>query len=71
MDTGTIDSLLEASNFVCTIEKRQGYKVACLEEIALNSGWINLEQVRLSAEQYKGNSYGLYLVALCKGKVDA
>ena len=71
LDTGTIDSLLEASNFVCTIEKRQGYKVACLEEIALNSGWINLEQVRLSAEQYKGNSYGLYLVALCKGKVDA
>lgn len=71
LDTGTIDSLLEASNFVYTIEKRQGYKVACLEEIALNSGWISLEQVRLSAEQYKGNSYGLYLVALCKGKVDA
>ena len=71
LDTGTIDSLLEANNFVCTIEKRQGFKVACLEEIAFNSGWINLEQVRVSAEQYKGNSYGLYLEALCKGKIDA
>jgi glucose-1-phosphate thymidylyltransferase len=63
-DTGTIDSLLDASNFVYTIERRQGYKVACLEEIALNSGWINLEQVRFSAQQYKGNNYGLYLEAL-------
>jgi glucose-1-phosphate thymidylyltransferase len=70
LDTGTIDSLLEASNFVCTIEKRQGYKVACLEEIAFNSGWINMEQVRLSAEQYKGNSYGLYLEALGEYEVN-
>ena len=70
LDTGTIDSLLEASNFVYTIEKRQGYKVACLEEIAFNSGWINMEQVRLSAEQYKGNSYGLYLEALSSHKFD-
>lgn len=71
LDTGTIDSLLEASNFVCTIEKRQGYKVACLEEIAFNSGWINLEQVRVSAEQYKGNSYALYLEALGNYEVNA
>lgn len=65
LDTGTIDSLLEASNFVYTIEKRQGYKVACLEEIALSSGWINLDQVRSNAKDYKGNNYGLYLESLC------
>jgi glucose-1-phosphate thymidylyltransferase len=64
LDTGTIDSLLEASNFVYTIEKRQGYKVACLEEIALSLGWINLEQVRSNALDYKGNNYGLYLESL-------
>jgi len=68
LDTGTIDSLLEASNFVYTIEKRQGYKVACLEEIALNSGWINQDQVRIYAEKYNGNNYGLYLTALADGK---
>jgi len=70
LDTGTIDSLLEASNFVYTIEKRQGYKVACLEEIALNSGWIKQEQVRQISQQYKGNSYGIYLKGLVDNKDD-
>lgn len=70
LDTGTIDSLLEASNFVYTIEKRQGYKVACLEEIAFNSGWIKQEQVRQISQQYKGNSYGIYLKGLVDNKND-
>lgn len=61
LDTGTFDSLLEASMFVATIEKRQGYKVACLEEIAFNKGWIDKEKVLKSAEGHSKNSYGEYL----------
>jgi glucose-1-phosphate thymidylyltransferase len=66
LDTGTFDSLLDAGNFISTIEKRQGYKVACLEEIALNSGWISLEDLRDNAQTYKNNSYGRYLNDLTK-----
>ncbi|MEY8861423.1 glucose-1-phosphate thymidylyltransferase RfbA [Tenacibaculum singaporense] len=66
LDTGTHDSLLEASQFIETIEKRQGLKVACIEEIALYMGYINKEQVRNLAEPLKKNSYGQYLLNLAK-----
>ncbi|MGQ3679137.1 glucose-1-phosphate thymidylyltransferase RfbA [Tenacibaculum discolor] len=66
LDTGTHDSLLEASQFIETIEKRQGLKVACIEEIALYMGYINKEQVRKLAEPLQKNSYGQYLLKLVK-----
>jgi glucose-1-phosphate thymidylyltransferase len=66
LDTGTHDSLLSASLFVQTIEQRQGYKVACLEEIAYNSGWISKENVLTIASQLDKNEYGLYLRELVK-----
>lgn len=61
LDTGTYDSLIEASQFVQTIEKRQGFKIACLEEIAYLNKWIYEEQLLQSAEFYKNSSYGEYL----------
>ena len=64
LDTGTHDSLLEASHFVHTIEKRQGLKVACLEEIAYNNAWINSEQLGVQAEALKKTGYGQYLQRL-------
>ena len=64
LDTGTHDTLLEASQFVQTIEKRQGYKVACPEEIAYNNGWINKTELVALAEALKKISYGQYLLAL-------
>ncbi len=66
LDTGTHDSLLSASLFVQTIEQRQGYKVACLEEIAYNSGWISKDDVLKIASQLNNNGYGLYLRNLVK-----
>ncbi|WP_440067788.1 glucose-1-phosphate thymidylyltransferase RfbA [Tenacibaculum discolor] len=66
LDTGTHDSLLEASQFIETIEKRQGLKVACIEEIALYMGYINIEQVKKLAEPLQKNSYGQYLLKLAK-----
>jgi glucose-1-phosphate thymidylyltransferase len=68
LDTGTHDSLLEATMFVETIEKRQGFKVACLEEIALNQGWIGAELVQERVKLMSKNSYGKYLSALIKDK---
>lgn len=64
LDTGTHDSLLEAAQFVETLEKRQGYKVACLEEIGFNQGWLSQEKLKESAETMKKNSYGQYLSSL-------
>jgi glucose-1-phosphate thymidylyltransferase len=64
LDTGTHESLLEAASFVEIIERRQGYKIACLEEIAWNNKWITREQVLRAAERYSKNSYGNYLKAL-------
>jgi len=61
LDTGTHESLLEASHFVHTIEQRQGLKVACLEEIAFHSGWITREQLALQAQRFKKTGYGQYL----------
>ncbi|QOW44506.1 MULTISPECIES: glucose-1-phosphate thymidylyltransferase RfbA [Acinetobacter] len=64
LDTGTHASLLEAAQFVETIEKRQGYKVACLEEIALNNGWLCKEQVLKIGQSMSKNDYGQYLISL-------
>lgn len=64
LDTGTHDSLLEASHFVHTIEQRQGLKVACLEEIAYNNGWITAEQLGAQAKALKKTGYGQYLQQL-------
>jgi glucose-1-phosphate thymidylyltransferase len=64
LDTGTHDSLLEASHFVHTIEQRQGLKVACLEEIAYHHGWITAEQLGAQAEALKKTGYGQYLQKL-------
>ena len=64
LDTGTHDSLMEAGQFIETIEKRQGLKVACLEEIAYGMKYINAEQVRKLAEPLKKNGYGQYLLNL-------
>ncbi|HGS4571191.1 glucose-1-phosphate thymidylyltransferase [Vibrio cholerae] len=66
LDTGTHESLLEASQFVETIEKRQGYKVACLEEIAFNNGWLNQCQIYSQGQLLSKNSYGQYLLNLVK-----
>ena len=64
LDTGTHDSLAEASIFVEVIEKRQGLKIACLEEIAYNHGWITRERLRALAEPMRRNQYGRYLLKL-------
>jgi len=64
LDTGTHESLLEASHFVHTIEHRQGLKVACLEEIAYNNGWITSEQLAAQADALKKTGYGQYLQKL-------
>lgn len=64
LDTGTHESLLEAGSFVQTIEHRQGLKVACLEEIAFNSGWLSKEQLKIQGEALSKNEYGKYLLKL-------
>lgn len=67
LDTGTHESLLEAAQFVETIEKRQGYKIACLEEIAFNNGWLSKQQIENLAQPFIKNSYGQYLLEIIKG----
>ncbi len=64
LDTGTHESLLQAGMFVETIEARQGYKIACLEEIAYNQGWLNREDLLQAGAALSKNGYGQYLVAL-------
>lgn len=66
LDTGTHDSLLDAAQFVETIEKRQGYRIACLEEIAWRNGWLDADQVRDLAQPVAKNGYGRYLLDLLK-----
>ena len=62
LDTGTHENLLDASNYIQTIENRQGLKVACIEEIAYEMGYISKEQLLKLAEPLKQNSYGQYLI---------
>lgn len=62
LDTGTHDSMLEASNFIQTIEKRQGMKIACLEEIAYRKGWLNSEQIKKQLQTYQNNTYTNYVM---------
>ena len=64
LDTGTHESLLEAGQFVYTIEKRQSLKVACLEEIGFQQGWISKEKLKESAEALRKTDYGQYLLKL-------
>lgn len=66
LDTGTHESLLEASHFVQTLENRQGLKVASLEEIAFNNGWIDKKQLKQRGEYFKKTNYGQYLLKLCE-----
>lgn len=68
LDTGTHDGLLEASNYIEALQKRQGFFVACLEEIAYNNGWIDAETVLELAETLKKTDYGDYLVELINGE---
>jgi glucose-1-phosphate thymidylyltransferase len=69
LDTGTHDSLLEAGQFIATIEKRQGLKVACPEEIAFRRGWISGGQLEALAQLLAKNGYGQYLLGLLRAQV--
>ena len=69
LDTGTHESLLEAGQFIHTIEKRQGLKVGCLEEIAFEKGFITKEQLLVGAEKMKQTEYGIYLIKKYKDKL--
>jgi glucose-1-phosphate thymidylyltransferase len=69
LDTGTVDSLAEASEFVKVIEKRQGIKISALEEIAYHNGWIGKEQLLESAQKFGRSSYGEHLKAVVEGKI--
>jgi glucose-1-phosphate thymidylyltransferase len=66
LDTGTHDSLLDASSYVQTIERRQGLKVACLEEIAWRNGWISDEQLKKQGKVFSKTQYGQYLLTILK-----
>ena len=66
LDTGTHDSLLDASQFISTLEKRQGLKVACPEEVAFRAGWITAEQVETLAKPMMSNEYGKYLMSVLR-----
>jgi glucose-1-phosphate thymidylyltransferase len=69
LDTGTHESLLDASQFIATLENRQGLKVACPEEIAFRQGWIDAEQLQALAQPLTKNSYGQYLLRILKENV--
>ena len=64
LDSGTHDSLMEAGQFVQTIERRQGLKIACLEEIAYKNNWISKDKLRDLAEELNKTSYGKYLIRI-------
>ena len=67
LDTGTFDNLLDASRFIQTVEKRQGLKIGCIEEIAYANGWIDQNQLKKLAEPLMKSGYGEYLVGLVNG----
>lgn len=69
LDTGTVDSMLEAANFIQTIQNRQGLMVASLEEVAFRKGWIGAAQLQKIAEPMRKNSYGEYLMKLANGEI--
>jgi glucose-1-phosphate thymidylyltransferase len=69
LDTGTHESLLEAATFVETIEKRQSYKIACLEEISYRNGWITKEQLKKIGRSFSKNNYGKYLLDIAKSHI--
>ena len=71
LDTGTHESLMQASTFISTIEQRQGLKVSCIEEIAFNKGYINEEQLLALAEPLKKNQYGEYLIKLASRQIQS
>lgn len=64
LDTGTHEALMEATNYVSVIQKRQGLVIACLEEIAFHQGWITLAQLQVAADQQRGSTYGQYLASI-------
>ena len=68
LDTGNCDSLLEASNFVATIQNRQGFRVSCIEEIAWRKGWIDSAQLHHLGEQLGKTEYGHYLIDLAASR---
>ena len=68
LDTGTHESLVDATNFVKTVETHQNRKIACLEEIAYNNGWIDKEKLGKACELYQKNQYGRYLKDVLDGK---
>jgi glucose-1-phosphate thymidylyltransferase len=68
LDTGTPESLLDASNLIHTLSKRQGLQVACLEEVAFREGFINKEQLLARAEPLKKTDYGAYLIGVANGR---
>jgi glucose-1-phosphate thymidylyltransferase len=69
LDTGTHESLIQASNFIETIELRQGLKIACPEEIAFSQNWISLDDLKAMAEALSKNGYGQYLLGLCERRM--
>ena len=69
LDTGTHDSLTEATNFVETLEKRQGLKISCLEEIAYRKGWISKQKLQELAQELAKNGYGQYLLDLVNHRI--
>ena len=69
LDTGTIDSLVEAADFVRMVEKRQGIKISAPEEIAYRNGWIDRDKLLESAERYGKSPYGMHLKAVANGRV--
>jgi glucose-1-phosphate thymidylyltransferase len=71
LDTGTYESLLDAGEFIATIEKRQSLKISCIEEIAYKLGYIDKRQLLKTAEIYYKNSYGEYLRIIAEGDTNA